>query len=431
MKRKAVKEEMVFYYTELTAIEKYLTQKEKTGLKLQKIENGRFHFLKSEQRKIKYSAVIFTGYSVKNDFIATCENQGWEFVCSYLDELYIFRTQNSDAAEIMTDEKENFKTVAKRAFLQPGYITFSFYALFLLFRVIFFRNHFEGIIATDTEDCAVLMLVLFSFLQTVIKLLHFACWYCKSRRAIKENKKIPFSDLNKAEKTAKIWNVINLVHPVLLLITALFVGSGYSDITVICWVCGIIFIINLFALMNNEARKTENKRKYAVFAVASLVSVLSVFAITQWSKGEYNKNLNELPYADSVPVSVADLVENTENCTNKIIKSKVTRFGQHYIFSSVYKTDNEEEYLSVYYQVLISEHPWVLRDYVSLIHKENDNELIKADNNYGWDELYLNTNSYKPMQTGYAAKENIVIVVERSELPDEVNFYKTAYEKLL
>ncbi|MBQ8228759.1 MAG: DUF2812 domain-containing protein [Clostridia bacterium] len=430
MKHRIVKEEMVFNYTELTAIEQYLTQKEKDGLKLQKIENGRFYFLKSDHRKIRYSAVIFTGHSVKNDFITTCENQGWEFVCSYLDEMYIFRTQNSDAVEIMTDEKENFKTVAKRAFLQPGYITFSFYALFLLFKVIFFRNHFEGIIATDAEDCTVLMFVLLSFLQTAIKLLHFACWYQKSRKLINENKKIPFSDLKKAEKTAKIWNIINLAYPVLLLLTALFVGSGYSDITAVCWVCGIIFIINLFILLNEEAKKTKNKRKYAVFAFASLLAVLCIFTATQWSKGEYNNNFKELPYADSVPVSVADLVENTENCTNKIIKSKATRFGQHYKFSSVYKTDNEEEYFSIYYQVLISEHPWVLRDYVNLINKENDGKLIKADNNYGWNELYLNTHNYKPMQTGYAIKGNTVIVVERSELPDEVNFYKTAHEKL-
>ena len=132
MNDKIIKEEMKFSYTQLSAFEDYLSLKEKDGLRFTQIEGGKMFFEKATQREVKYSAVIFTGFSMREEFVEACEEQGWEFVSSYCDELYIFRTQMPEAQKIITDEKEYFKTVAKKAFLQPGFLKISLWTLFLL-----------------------------------------------------------------------------------------------------------------------------------------------------------------------------------------------------------------------------------------------------------------------------------------------------------
>ena len=108
-----------FYYTELSAFAEYLEQQESKGYRLKKFENNRLIFEQCEPRNIRYSVEIFKGSSYR-EFIESCTLEGWEHVTTYNGEMYIFRTQKSDAIDIMTDEKEKFKITAKRAILQPG-----------------------------------------------------------------------------------------------------------------------------------------------------------------------------------------------------------------------------------------------------------------------------------------------------------------------
>ena len=97
-----------FYYTELSAMAEYLEQQEKEGYRLTRFENGNLVFEKCEPRNIRYSVEIFNGSSYR-EFIESCTLEGWEHVTTYNGELYIFRTQKSDAIDIMTDKKEKFK----------------------------------------------------------------------------------------------------------------------------------------------------------------------------------------------------------------------------------------------------------------------------------------------------------------------------------
>ncbi|MBQ8783656.1 MAG: DUF2812 domain-containing protein [Clostridia bacterium] len=430
---KIVKEEMKFSYTELTALEQYLTQKEENGLRFIKTEDGKIHFEQAPQRKIKYSAVIFTGHSMKSDFIEACEAQGWEFVSSYCDELYIFRTENPDAEEIMTDQKDYLKTVAKRTFFQPGYLGISGFALFLLFKVLILRAPYEGLIVTDTEDCAVLVAVIFSILLTLAKLFQLVFWYIKSNRQIAENKNIPFIGKQQAEKSAKIWNAVSVIHPILMLATVMFLGMGYSNITVDCVICGIFILISLYSATRDTVKKTKNKRKYVSFAACSLVVAIGIFFICMWGQTEYNKSIDKKLCNNGVPISIADITGNENNITQRS-RVSATRLGQHYKFSSVYEAENYEESYSVYYEVFVSNYEWVTQEYIALVKKEftdANNKLIKADEPYGWDELYYLEYNGKTEQEGYAVKGNTVVMVDYSSLPQDADFYELAYNKCL
>ena len=389
MNDKIIKEEMKFSYTQLSAFEDYLSLKEKDGLRFTQIEGGKMFFEKATQREVKYSAVIFTGFSMREEFVEACEEQGWEFVSSYCDELYIFRTQMPEVQKIITDEKEYFKTVAKKAFLQPGFLKVSLWTLFLLLTTVAFRSPYDGIIATNIEDCAILMFIIFGLLQTVARLIHFATWYIKNKRELNKNAAILFDGEEKAEKLSQKWDIANVIQLVIILAAIVVLGAGFCDITVYCWVCAVFIVISLFDVLKSLVGKVNKKKFYMAFAVVSAVVIACVFGVTQWAGAEYNKNLVSTLNYNGVPISASDFVQTKSDCNDKTLVAKATRLGQQYIFSSDY--EDESGNYSFDYEVLVSDYDWVTEDYIELLHKryeEYESELVKSENTYGWDEVY-------------------------------------------
>lgn len=431
MNDKIIKEEMKFSYTQLSAFEDYLSLKEKDGLRFTQIEGGKMFFEKATQREVKYSAVIFTGFSMREEFVEACEEQGWEFVSSYCDELYIFRTQMPEVQKIITDEKEYFKTVAKKAFLQPGFLKISLWTLFLLLTTVVFRSPYDGIIATNIEDCAILMFIIFGLLQTAARVIHFIKWYMKNKCQLDETSKIIFDSGEKAEKLSQKWDIANVIQLVIILAAIVVLGAGFCDITVYCWVCAVFIVISLFDVVKNVIGKANKKKFYVAFAVVSAVVIACVFGVTQWAGAEYNKNLVSTLNYNGVPISASDFVQTKSDCNDKTLVAKATRLGQQYIFSSDY--EDESGNYSFDYEVLVSDYDWVTEDYIELLHKryeEYESELVKSENTYGWDKVYYEAVDGKVKQLGYAVKGNTVAMLDYIDMPEEANFFETAYEKL-
>ncbi len=432
MNDKIIKEEMKFSYTQLKAFEEYLSRQEEVGLKFKKIESGKIHFEEAHKRKVRYSAVIFTAFSMREDFVEACEEQGWEFVSSYCDELYVFRTQNPEAPKIITDEKEYFKTVAKKAFLQPGYLKVSLWTLFLLLTTVVFRSPYDGLIATSIEDCAILMFIIFGLLQTIARVIHFTKWYIKNKRQLDETSKIIFDGAERAEKLSQNWDIANVIQLVIILATVVALGAGFCNITVYCWVCAVFIIISLFDVVKNIIGKANKKKFYLVFAVASAVVIVSVLGVTQWANSKYNENLKTMLNYNGVPISASDFVDLRTNCTDKTLVVKATRLGQHYIFSSDCD-EYESANFSFDYEVFVSDYYWAREDYIELLHKrykEYESELIKVENTYGWDEVYYEVINGKVKQLGYAVKGNTVVMLDYADMPEEINFFEMANKKL-
>ena len=431
MNDKIIKEEMKFSYTQLSAFEDYLSLKEKDGIRFTQIEGGKMFFEKATQREVKYSAVIFTGFSMREEFVEACEEQGWEFVSSYCDELYIFRTQMPEAQKIITDEKEYFKTVAKKAFLQPGFLKISLWTLFLLLTTVVFRSPYDGIIATNIEDCAILMFIIFGLLQTVARLIHFATWYIKNKRELNKNAAILFDGEEKAEKLSQKWDIANVIQLVIILAAIVALGAGFCDITDYCWVWAVFIVISLFDVVKNVIGKANKKKFYVAFAVVSAVVIACVFGVTQWAGAEYNKNLVSTLNYNGVPISASDFVQTKSDCNDKTLVAKATRLGQQYIFSSDY--EDESGNYSFDYEVLVSDYDWVTEDYIELLHKryeEYESELVKSENTYGWDEVYYEAVDGKVKQLGYAVKGNTVAMLDYIDMPEEISFFEMAYAKL-
>ena len=388
-------------------------------------------FEKATQREVKYSAVIFTGFSMREEFVEACEEQGWEFVSSYCDELYIFRTQMPEVQKIINDEKEYFKTVAKKAFLQTGFLKISLWTLFLLLTTVVFRSPYDGIIVTNIEDCAILMFIIFGLLQTAARVIHFIKWYMKNKRQLDETSKIIFDSGENAEKLSQKWDIANVIQLVIILAAIVALGAGFCDITVYCWVCTVFIVISLFDVLKNLIGKENKKKIYMVFSVVSAVVIACVFGVTQWAGAEYNKNLVSTFNYNGVPISASDFIQTKSDCNDKTLVAKATVLGGHYIFSSDSKAKNET--CGFDYEILVSNYNWVTEDYIELLHKrykKYGSELEKAENTYGWDELYYEVIDEKEMRLGYAVKSNTVIMLDYVDMPEKANFFETAYEKL-
>lgn len=430
MKENLLKEEMRFGYTKLNAFEKHLSLYEKNGLRFINIENGKIIFEKSDKRKIRYSAVVFTAFDMKKEFVDACQAKGWEFVTDYNDKLYIFRTQNPDAPEIITNEKEYFKSLAEKTFFQTGFFKNLLWALFFTLTTIVFGKPYPGLTATNIEACAIIIFIAFSALQTIARLIHFAILYAKSKPLYDQNPIMLFPDPDSVKKLQS-WDILNIIQFAFMLSTVVFLGVGFCDITLHCRIIAVFIIINLFDFIQNKDRKHSLKKAFVTTAVAGIFIVAGTFYLTQWADTEYNNLHSGLNYGD-IPISVSDLMETGADCTDKTLSVKSTRLGSHYSFSSGYKEGEDTSYY-IHYDVLVSDHLWVTENYIESLqkrYKKDEKELIKADEAFGWDSVYYEVTDGKIGPHGYAKKNNTVIMLDFYDLPDGTDFFEIAYTAL-
>ena len=194
-------EAMDFNYTELTALCEHLEKKEREGLRLKGFENNMMVFEPSEEREISYSAVIHTTtFLLKKDFIAACEHEGWEYVDTYKDDLFIFRTQKDDAEEIITDEKENFRTVVKSFLFHPGFLGVSASFFLSLTRVLILS--LSDLIPPIANGSLILWIAALATATYPIltSIYDFIKWYIKAKKAVSNGDRIPFLNLSQKNK---------------------------------------------------------------------------------------------------------------------------------------------------------------------------------------------------------------------------------------
>lgn len=429
---KLIKKPMLFNYTQLTAIEEYLSQMEEKGLRFAGFERNRFLFEKTSERKIRYVAEIFKEQSLKDDFIESCEDGGWEFVDSYNDELYIFRTQNSFACEIMTDEKDKFKTVTKRVLLQPGYLGFSFFAVYLFIKIFFLRTNYRDIIEANIGDCLGVACIIFSVLHTLVQLVRFALWYFKGTKAVKENK-IPFLNLKKANRANLVNSVLQISYTVFLFAVYAFLELGYTESVWVFWILGgvMCFEITDFICRAKTSYSSGNiLKKAAASLIAVAIVIFGVYSVAENSKNMYSRNAKAMINYEEMPVSLSDFGFSSSVEKNEYVYA--TKFGQRYKFNSVY--DYASEYDSIWYEVFVSDYPLVRENYLRKLKKEQKKygiTTVKAEDALGWDELYSEVYEGETVGYSYAVKDNMIVVLDSFFIDvSSEEFFETALEKL-
>ncbi len=424
-----------FNYTELTAVEEYLCEQEEKGLRLKEIDGKNFVFEKAEPRKIRYSAELYTG-SFPVDFKDTCENEGWECAGVYNNELFIFRTQNSDITEIMTDENDKFRIIAKRVLLQPGYLWFSGWVIFRLIHLLFLRSDYEPLIETSIYSWIEITLVTFYLTHTLLRLIEFFTFLQKSKKRVKTGERIPFSNL-KEHKQSYAANKVAVIFLLLLeFALILILGLGYVESEWFFIMCGVPVLVVAVSEVDDCVKKCfKGKAGFILTLAVALLIAAGTFAAEYYNRQLYAENTALLSNEESLPVSLSDFGIEEKNCENSVKGVDATRLAQCYNFySKKEKEYQDEETQWLYYQVFVSDYPEIRQRHINklikLYNKRGAVIMKMETGDAGWDEYYREFNSGEMTELGFAVKDNMVIYVDICWKESQKDFFEVAYEKL-
>ena len=423
-----------FYYTELPALTEYLEKQESEGYRLKKIENNMLVFEECEPRNFRYSAEIFKGSSYK-EFIESCTLEGWEHVATYNGELYIFRTQNPDAIDIMTDEKEKIKITAKRAILQPGLWGVLLSALYPLYHLVFRLNNGISIklFETDIFNFISLMLIVLYISIVLLRLFDYLLWQYKIR---KNSYGTPYFSFKNTIRKRKIYAFVScafllFLYSIIWWIAPHFFNSAFD----------LIFsLLLLYCRYYNEILtrltfdKNERIKKTILTCLVIALITGGAFVLREYNEKYVIENSKTIFSLEEAPISVEELNGNVKSCEDRCDVDG-TRFGQLYKYTCDAERYEEDYVTSGYiaYNILVSDYPSVRQKYIDKIlkdYKKHDYEYVKVTNpDTPWDYCYIvnwnNENEYD----GFAVKDNIIIYI-RLSIFCKNDFFDIAYKEL-
>ncbi len=400
-----VKRTVNYDYTELTALEQYLENAEKEGLRLREFNRNKFYFEKSEPRTVRYSCVVFKDESrsdgLNKEFVELCKGAGWKLAAfdKEIDELYIFRTLDKNADPIMTDDRQTLSFAARKN-VKRNIIEMMAWPLFYLSFVMVdvlsdvSLGKFTLFNSENITDLAILLMWLISlaFLTTF-----FLCWYTKQKRHIDRNERIEFLDIRQAEKQYRIKNAVYSCGCMLLFGVYIYFDGGYFD-TSYRAVCSMFFslpaAIFVYAALTGKGfdlplyhyRKRRALAALGAVCVFAAVSAVSMLTGSSLSASVKDKMLTK----EEALVSVSDF-----GCDKQTAKDSfdcdATRFFQKYTVISYCADDAcENDVWEIRYQVFVSDSPSMRNHYienaVSDMEYKNTIKLDKSDEK--WDEVY-------------------------------------------
>lgn len=420
-----------FDFTELTALCEHLESKEKEGYRLKKIDKYNLTYDISEEREMHYSAVIFNRALMHDEFIDACKQEGWEYVSSF-GGLYIFRTQNPDATKIMTDEKENFRTVTKTFLLNPRFLGFSYVTFNTVFRLIThcitrWDLQWDPPLSADSFFILHLFLTSISLACVFIQTEDFLKWYTKAKKAVRNGEEIPYMNL-KERKLKLIGRQISYstwIITVSILFTMIFYGYYFEKtlFTVYAIIISLAGGIIIFKISTKGKLMTK---------ILSILGLAVILAASYGFYASFDTAFNENPHIikeDNIPVSVADFNYGECQFTNEISKYSGTRLGQYYRIDSECSCHDKR----ICYTVFISNYPEIRDSYIEEFKQQLDeyNTLISCDSESSdWDEYYrIVYNNGEFSNEGIAVKGNTVIY--NNYLSDfDSDFFDVAYSKM-
>ncbi len=372
-----------------------------------------------------------------------CKNEGWELAGFYHNDLYIFRTKNEDSTDIMTDENEKFKIIAKRVLLQPGYLGLNLWVVYRFFDIFVLRTRFEGMIETNISDCLGILFIIFCTTYTLIRLIDFFIWYVKSKKLVKKGEKIPFLTLKEHEQNNIAHWIMIMVNCVLFFIAYIFLYAAYLEFSWLLWlVGGIMATLAVQGVYNRQKNKGKKASKtvHMVAIIVALVFLAGVNFTVQYSRQIYCENAKTMLNYEGIPVSFSDLGFEKESCTDES-DVDATGLAQLYYFKSESEQAQEEMFFTSWmeYEVLVSDYEFIRQKYINEIfadHNKYENIVVQVnDDDTSWDKCWYvdygaDNKKYENLYSGFAVKDNIVIKLEGYVQTKGQDFFEVAYEKL-
>lgn len=430
MKKSTVSVYNPFNLTQLTAIDEYLSEKEAEGLRLIAYTRGKFTFQRAPEKKARYSVVIFRSVQ-RDEFLASCEEKGWEFVSSDRD-VYVFRTENPTAEKIRTDEK-----IAVKATLVTLGGPCALLGLVLLhfLRIVVFRTAYEAPIETKYAQLTGLVLVLCLAIQSGIRIIHYALWRIRAEKAVKSRKEIPFYNLKQAKRIQLFDDVSGIILMVFWFAALCVFSLGYSSEVWHFWFVGglasLYILVILIGRIIFERKNTVIKS--VALCVLTIVMAAGIFGTAQLSLSKYESYSKEFLSFKGNPVSVTDFGISPENAEEKEPIENITCFAEHYIFRSRTNeetVDGRESY--IYYDIFRSENENIVRKYEKQLidNMQMHNSEIKELESDKWDYLCRKVHEGEEMDYGYAIKDNTVVYLDIIADITFEEFFEKAYENI-
>ncbi|MBQ4571948.1 MAG: DUF2812 domain-containing protein [Clostridia bacterium] len=421
-----------FYYTELSALAEYLEKQENKGYRLKKVENKMLIFEKCEPRNIRYCVEIFKGSSYK-EFIESCTLEGWEHVTTYNGELYIFRTQKSDAIDIMTDEKEKFKNTAKRAILQPGLWSTLFISLYPLSNLILGLNRGITIDVFET-DVFNFVFLMFVALHIFILLLRFFDYFLWRYTIRKKGPDSSFFNLKNTVRKRKLYAVISSIFLMTLYLILWWIAPNCFD-TAFEIILALVLLYCIYdgaTISKLSFDKNERMKKAILTCVVVALFTGGAFLLKNFNEKYVIANSKTMLSLEEAPISVEDLNDKVKSCEDRC-DVEGTRFGQLYSFTCDAERYDEDGDINnfISYNIFISDYPSVRQKYINKLLKEFDEydceKIIPPDTK--WDYCYLINWNDENRYDGFAVKDNLIIYL-RFSVDCKQNFFDVAYKEL-
>lgn len=447
-----VKRTVHYDYTELTALEQYLENAEKQGLRLREFDRYKFYFEKCEPRIVRYACVVFKDENapdgLNNEFVELCKGAGWTLAAfdKNIDELYIFRTSDKNADPIMTDDRQTLSFAARKNVRRNLFINLIYPVICMLSVAenIWFDVGLDATSLFKSVNILNIMLLMFWVLSISIPAAFFLDWYRKQKRRIEREERIEFLDIGRAEKRYKVMSVLYICGSVLMLGFSMFCDGGYFTKTMRIFDCS--FFSLLISLYLHSAIKGKGfdlpiykyRKRQALAVLSALCAFAAVSAVS-------------ILIGNSLPASVEDKLLTEEKALVSVsdfgcdkrrkedsFDCDATRFFQMYTVKSDCTDDEcKNDVWRIRYQIFVCDSPSMCNKYIESVLSDlpYDNMKKRSEPDNGWDGVY--DFRYQDGETGkmktcsqIAVRNNTVVYLDYIAESENESFFNLLYNRL-
>lgn len=316
-----------FTYKDLTAMEEFLEIKQQEGLQLVKCTDSAMTFKKCEPSHSRYSCEIFRAANrpkFDEEYIAFCEESGWKFVTSDLNGLYIFKTDDENVTDIMTDDQMKFSIIAK-SFGRRAVLTALVALAYIIFDNVLDFNllEFYEIISNQLRLSKIIIMFMLAII-CIINAITELSWLIKRKVELKKGERLRFNNSKDFEKS-KLREGARII--IGFMISLIAVSLQYDHVSWSFLVYSALFLIPIFSMVGlmrkNSLLKKSAKKKMAMLIATSVAVVACALTVSF-------RVLPPIPDDTALAERIVAELDFEDDEYDADVDASRSRFAQHY-----------------------------------------------------------------------------------------------------
>ncbi|MCM1365594.1 MAG: DUF2812 domain-containing protein [Faecalibacterium sp.] len=313
-----------FTYKDLTAMEEFLEEKQREGLQLVKYDSGIMTFEKCEPSDSRYSCEIFVDgdlFYPNKEFVQMCESGGWKYIADDDKGLYVFKTDDENVTDIMTDDKTKLSIIAKSHVLKSVGVAVGVIIYYVIKYCLDINEFFEtwsNPVLISSRLTTIIMILL-----CAIYLIYQLSWLIKRKIELNNGEKLKFNNLRSFQnKWATIPTILLLWIAVETVFSIFICGEFDISVYVDLGAYAVLFII--FSCVLFKRRSDTDKIVKVAEITTMAVSVVAIALSFLISFVALPPVPNETDLSEKI-VSELDIDDE-----DKEVYVSRTRFAQYY-----------------------------------------------------------------------------------------------------